>query len=432
VADILTADEAAALVRPVDRIGIPLGPGHPIEFLHSLGGRESYDDLVVFGALLTDLYEVFLRPGVRFLSGFFGPAERLLIESGADIEFVPADFRRFGPVAEQLAPRIVATAASPPDDAGTMTLSLHAGATVGEINRAAADPDRLLVVEVSPFFPRTVGLPPDHPHAVTFEQADVVIESARRPVELAEGEPSDVERAIAALALPFFHDGCTIQTGIGGIPSMVARLLSEGSGGDYGVHSEMFTTGLMHLHRSGKVTNQNKGEFVGQSITTFAAGTRELYDWLDGRDVVRFLPVEVVNSAELIAANNDMVTVNGALAVDAFGQVSADTVGGRQYSGIGGHEDFMAGAGLELEDRSLVCLPSTAGEGDARLSRLVPAFGPGAVVTTPRHHVDVIITEYGVAELQGRTVRERAERLAEICHPDFRQLYRAGVDDLLG
>jgi acyl-CoA hydrolase len=134
----------------------------------------------------------------------------------------------------------------------------------------------------------------------------------------------------------------------------------------------------------------------------------------------------------LIAANNDMVTVNGALAVDAFGQVSADTVGGRQYSGIGGHEDFMAGAGLELEDRSLVCLPSTAGEGDARLSRLVPAFGPGAVVTTPRHHVDVIITEYGVAELQGRTVRERAERLAEICHPDFRQLYRAGVDDLLG
>ncbi len=425
MAEYLSAAEAASLVRPVDRMGIPLGPGHPLEFLHALGERDDYEDLVVFGALLTDLYQVFLKPGTQFLSGFFGPAERLLIDSGADIQFIPADFRRFGPIAEQLAPRVVATAASPPDDTGVMTLSVHAGATVGEIHRAGADPDRLLVVEVSPHFPRTVGLPPEHTHHITLDEVDVLIESERKPVELADAEPSDAERAIAELAIPFFRDGCTIQTGIGGIPSMVAKLLAEGPGGDYGIHSEMFTTGLMHLHQAGKVTNQRKGEFEGFSVTTFAAGSRALYDWLDGNDDVRFLPVEVVNDPALIARNHEIITVNGALAVDMFGQIAADTIGPRQYSGIGGHEDFIAAAGLELEDRSLICLPSTVGADDARTSRIVPMFPAGSVITTPRHQVDVVITEFGVAELQGTTVRQRVDLLAELCHPDFRDDFRA-------
>jgi acyl-CoA hydrolase len=431
VAEFLSAAEAASLVRPVDRMGIPLGPGHPIELLHALGERDDYEDLVVFGALLTDLYQVFLKPGVHFLSGFFGPAERLLIDSGADIQFIPADFRRFGPIAESLAPRIVATAASPPDESGVMSLSVHAGATVDEIHRAAADPDRLLVVEVSPFFPRTYGSPPEHPHHVTLDEADVVVESERKPVELADSEPTDAERTIAELAIPFFRDGCTIQTGIGGIPSMVAKLLAEGPGGDYGIHSEMFTTGLMHLHEAGKVSNRRKGEFEGYSVTTFAAGSRELYDWLDDNDEVRFLPVDVVNAPDLIAKNHDIITVNGALAVDMSGQIMADTIGARQYSGIGGHEDFIAAAGLELEDRSLICLPSTAGVDDSRMSRIVPTFPAGSVITTPRHQVDVVITEFGVAELQGRTVRQRVDLLAELCHPDFRADFRAQADTYL-
>jgi acyl-CoA hydrolase len=281
----------------------------------------------------------------------------------------------------------------------------------------------LLVVEVSPNFPRTVGLPPEHPHAVTVNEADVVIESDGKPVELDDAPPTDAERAIAALALPYFADGCTIQTGIGGIPSMVAKLLAEGQGGDYGVHSEMFTTGLMHLHQAGKVTNGRKGEFEGFSVTTFAAGTRELYDWLDGNDEVRFLPVDVVNAPELIAKNHEIITVNGAVAIDMFGQVAADTIGSRQYSGIGGHEDFIAAAGLELEDRSLICLPSTVTVGETTKSRVVPAFPAASIVTTPRHQVDVIITENGVAELQGRTVRERVELIAGLCHPDHREAF---------
>ncbi len=182
----------------------------------------------------------------------------------------------------------------------------------------------------------------------------------------------------------------------------------------------MFTDGCMRLHRAGKITNTGKGQYDGVSVTTFAFGSPELYEWLDGNEAVAFLPVEIVNSPEVIGANNDMISINGALAIDIHGQVVADTIAGDQFSGIGGAEDFVAGAGLELSDRSLICLPSTFEKDGELQSRIVPWFGPGAVITTPRHQVDVIVTEYGVAELEGKTVQERGEALAAIAHPQFR------------
>jgi acyl-CoA hydrolase len=181
----------------------------------------------------------------------------------------------------------------------------------------------------------------------------------------------------------------------------------------------MFTNGLMRLHQAGKVTNR-KGQFDGVSVATFAGGSPELYRWLEGNHEVAFLPVEVVNSPDLIGRNRTMVTINAALAVDIHGQVVADTIKGRQYSGIGGHEDFISGPALSLEDRSLLCLPSTVTiKGELR-SRIVPFFEAGEVITTPRHQVDVIVTEHGAAELQGLTVHQRGEALADVAHPDFR------------
>lgn len=414
----MTPAEAAELVRDTDTLGIPLGPGHPAALLHALGERERFDDLVVFGALLTDLYALFTRPGVRYRSGFFGPAERFLRDMGADIEFIPADFRRFGPIAQAFAPRVVATAAAMPDS-GFVSLSLHAGATVDELHRAGADPDRVLVVEVNERLPVTFGLPPEHPHRLALDEIDVLVHGDRDPIVIVDPPAGPAELAIAAHAQSFIRDGCTLQTGIGAIPNQVATELASGDGGDYGIHSEMFTTGLMHLHRAGKVTNR-KGIFDGFSVCTFAAGTLELYEWLHENPDVRFLPVDVVNSPEHIAANHNFVSINGAFAVDLLGQVAADTRTGRQYSGIGGHEDFLAGAGLELEDRSLLCLPSTVIVDGQTVSRIVATFERGAVVTTPRHQLDVVVTEHGAAEVRGLTVRERAHRLADIAHPDFR------------
>jgi acyl-CoA hydrolase len=425
----MTPEKAVALVRERDTLGVPLGPGQPGDFLHALGERDGFVDLTVFGALLVDLYEVFTKPGVRYLSGFFGPAERFLVDSGARVEFVPADFRRFSRIAEQLAPRVVATVATPPDADGYLSLSLHAGATVDALHQAAADPDRVLVVEANPRFPRTYGLG-EHGHRVHLEEIDVLIESEREPFLLPDVPATDADRAIAEYVQELIPDGATLQTGIGGIPSTVAGLLAEGDGGDYGVHSEMFTTGLMQLHRAGKVTNAHKGQYDGLSITTFAAGTAELYGWLDENREVAFLPVDIVNAPDVIARNREMITVNGALAVDLHGQVVADTIGGRQFSGIGGHEDFISQSGLSLADRSLVCLRSTSQVEGVTISRIIPRLPEGWIVTTPRHQLDLVITEHGVAHLRGRTVRERAHALAQIAAPQFRDELRKAAEHL--
>lgn len=417
----LTCEQAAARLAAVDTLGIPLGPGQPPAFLRALGVRDDWIDLRVYGALLAVGTELFSRPGVHYLSGFFGPLERMLRDTGANIEFTPADFRRFGPLLERQAPRVMTTVATPPDADGWCSLSLHAGGTIGELRRAGADPDRLLIVEVSDAYPRTFGLG-EHRHALHVDEIDILVHSTDAPIALPGGDapPTDVDEAIARHAVGFIPSGATLQTGIGSIPNQIAALLAEGNGGDYGLHSEMFTDGCMKLHRAGKITNTGKGQYDAVSVTTFAFGSSELYAWLAGNTDVAFLPVEIVNSPEVIAGNNDMISINGALAIDIHGQVVADTINGEQFSGIGGAEDFVAGAGLELSDRSLICLPSTFSKGDGLQSRIVPWFGPGAVITTPRHHVDVIVTEYGVAELEGKTVRERGEALAAIAHPQFR------------
>jgi len=429
VAERLTPAAAAARVRARDVLAVPLGPGQPAELLHALGERDDYEDLVVHSALLVDLYPLFTRTGVRLRSGFFGPAERFLVDGGYDVEFVPSDFRRFSLVAERVVPRVMATSASSPDADGYLSLSLHAGATIDELHRAGRDPERLLIVEANAKLPRTLGLPPEFPHTLHLDEIDVLVEVERDPFVVDDPPPSETERAIAAHARRYIHDGCTIQTGIGGIPSSIATLLAEGDGGDYGVHSEMFTTGLMHLHESGKVTNR-KGIYDGFSVATFAAGTRELYDWLDGNESVRFLPVDAVNTPSMIAANRDMVTINGALLIDLQGQVAADTIGDRQYSGIGGHEDFVAVSGFQLSDRSLVCVPSASAVGGQLHPRIVDRLPPGTAVTTPRHHIDVVVTEWGAAELAGATVRERALALTELAHPDFREQLRAASEQL--
>lgn len=329
---------------------------------------------------------------------------------------------------------MLTTVATPPDADGWCSLSLHAGGTIDELHRAGADPGRVLVVEVSEAYPRTFGLGGQHRHALHIDEIDVLVRSTAAPLALpgGDGPPSDVDKAIARHSVEFIRAGSTLQTGIGSIPNQIATLLAQGAGGDYGLHSEMFTDGCMKLHRAGKVSNVGKGQYEGLSVTTFAFGSPELYEWLDGNEAVAFLPVEIVNSPEVIGANRSMISINGALAIDIHGQVVADTIAGDQFSGIGGAEDFVAGAGLDLSDRSLICLPSTFSKDGELQSRIVPWFGPGAVVTTPRHQVDVIVTEYGAAELEGLTVQERGTALAAIAHPLFREELLAAADRAAG
>ena len=250
------------------------------------------------------------------------------------------------------------------------------------------------------------------------------------PFSLEEPPPSYEDRAICDHALAFVVEGATLQTGIGTIPNIVASELASGPLGGFGIHSEMFTTGLMQLHQAGKVTNANKGIFPGVSVTTFALGSSALYRWLDANEDVAFLDVDVVNDPTTIARNANLVSINGALSVDLYGQVVADTIDGRQISGVGGHEDFVAGAELHADSHSLICLRSTVDVAGTPVSRIVGKLPEGSVVSTPRHHTGVVITEYGVAELMGLTVRERAHALVDIAHPDERAELRKIADSL--
>ena len=419
MAERVSVQEAVARIGRRDSMGLPLGPGQPPGFLRALGERDDWEDLRIAGALLTVGTELFTRPGVHYLSGFFGPLERLFRDAGANISFAAADFRRLAPLLEAAAPTVMATAAAPPDADGWCSLSLHAGGTVEELRRAGADPGRLLVVEASERFPRTFGHGEYH-HALHVDEIDLLIDSPEGPLPLPAAVPGPIHVAIAEHASRYIEDGATIQTGIGVIPSAIATLLAEGPGANYGVHSEMFTDGLMKLHEAGKVTNTAKGQFDGVSVATFAMGSEALYRWLHENHDVAFLPVAVVNDPHIIGRNEKMIAINGALAIDIHGQVVADTIDGDQFSGIGGAEDFVAGPGLALDQRSLLCLPSTANVGGELRSRIVPWFEAGTIITTPRHHADVVITEYGSAELEAKTAHQRGVALAAIAHPDFR------------
>ena len=416
----LSAQEAAARIGVRDTLGLALGPGQPPAFLGALGERDDCEELRVVGALLAVGTALFSHPNVHYVSGFWGPLERMLRDSGANITFAAADFRRLAPLLEAVRPDVMATAASPPDSEGWCSLSLHAGGTIPELRRAGADPGRTLVIEASARFPRTSGLPPEHRHALHVDEIDLLVESDDGPIALPDFIPRPVHTAIARHAAAMIPDGATLQTGIGLIPSAIAAQLAAGDGEGYGVHSEMFTEGLMQLHEAGKVTNLGKGQFDGVSIVTFAMGSERLYRWLHENEEVAFLPVEIVNSPEVIGGNEDMVTINGALAIDIHGQVVADTIAGDQFSGIGGAEDFVSGPGLSAADRSLLCLPSTTTVDGRPRSRIVPWHEAGAVITVPRHQVDAVVTEYGVAELEGKTPHQRGEALAAVAHPDFR------------
>ena len=427
---VVSTEEAAALVRPVDRIGFGLGPGIPDAFLTALGKRDDWVDLVLGGALLLNYYDVCTHPGVSYRTGFFGPAERLLLAEGHRVELVPGGFRQFAPILERFAPRVMTVQGAPPDAEGNVSLSLHLGATRPELLRAGRDPDRLLIVEVNPRLPSTKSLAPRFDNTIPLELIDVLVEADGIPFALAEPPPDDIDTAIARHALRYVTNGATLQTGIGSIPNMVASELASGTLGDFGIHSEMFTTGLMRLHQSGKVTNAHKGVFDGVSVTTFALGTEELYHWLDGNEQVAFLDVDVVNDPTTIGQNHKLVSINGALSVDLYGQVVADSIDGRQISGVGGHEDFVAGAEMHLDAHSLDLPAFDRPSRGTQVSRIIGVLPAGSMVSTPRHHTGVVVTEYGAAELAGLTVRERAHALVDIAHPDFRRELRTVAEEL--
>ena len=426
----LCVEDAIALVRPVDTLGLGLVTSTPVGLLKELSNRQDWEDLTVSGGLILGVFGVFLHPNVHYRSSFYGGGERHYQSQGADIQFVPSFFRHYGLLIQHLAPRVMMMQGAMPDANGNVSLSLYNGAHLAEFLAAGRDPNRVLIVECSPHFPRTLALE-GFSNEIALEDIDVVVYSDEYPTALDKDVSTSEDMAIADYAAAFVHDGCTLQTGIGAVPNLVAEALVRRDGGDYGVHSEMFTDGLYQLCASGKVTNARKPIHRGDSVITFALGSQDMYEFLNENERVRLAPVAYVNDPSVIAKNHRMVSINSALEVDLQGQIIADTVGARQYSGVGGHMDFVEGTSLSLEHTSLICLQSTAVVNGVLKSRIIGDMSPHSVVTTPRHLAGVIVTEHGFADLRGRSVKERARAMVNIAHPQFRDEL-ADAAELLG
>ncbi|MFN8377196.1 MAG: acetyl-CoA hydrolase/transferase C-terminal domain-containing protein [Anaerolineae bacterium] len=296
---------------------------------------------------------------------------------------------------------------SPPDEHGFCSFGVEVGVT-----KTAAEVARVVIAEVNPKMPRTLGDSFIHVSKLTH-----IVEVDYDLPEIRQGESSDVQTAIARHIAALIEDGSTLQMGIGGIPDAVLGFLDDKR--NLGVHTELFSDGVIRLVEQGIINNEAKSLHPGKIIAGFAMGTRQLYDFIHDNPIIELHPTEYVNDPFRIAQNDRMVSINSAIEVDLTGQVCADSFGHQIYSGVGGQLDFIRGAARSTGGKPIIALPSTAKGG--AVSRIVPELKPGAGVVTTRNDVHYVVTEFGVADLYGRTIAQRVRALMDIAHPRFRE-----------
>lgn len=340
-------------------------------------------------------------------SVFIGPNARQAVNEGR-AEFIPvflSDIPRL--IDSGLLPLDAVFAnMTPPDEHGFCSLGTSVDTMLTAIRCA-----RTTIAQFNKAMPRTLG-----DSFVHVNQIDFGVEVDQPPYNHDPGEVGEVERRIGEFVADLVPDEATLQMGIGAIPNAVGMCLYDKK--DLGVHTEMFTDVLVDLVERGVVTCQRKEINCGKVVTAFMMGSQRLYKFVDNNPMVEMRPVDYTNDTAIIRRFKRMTAINSAIEVDLTGQVCADSIGHRMYSGVGGQMDFMRGAALAEEGRAIIALPSTAADG--RFSRITISLKEGAGVTTTRSHVRTVVTEYGVAELFGQSFRERAKRLIAIAHPDFR------------
>ncbi|MGD2086911.1 MAG: GNAT family N-acetyltransferase [Candidatus Aminicenantes bacterium] len=295
---------------------------------------------------------------------------------------------------------------SPPDKSGYLSMGISV-----DIVKSAVENSLLVIAEVNPNMPRTFG-----DSMISIDMVDAVVETNRDIIEFSLPEPDEAIDAIARNISSLIEDGSTVEVGIGNIPQAVLKYLHEKN--DIGIHTEMFNDAIIPLIESGVINGRKKTINRGKIIASFCYGTRKLYDYIHDNQMFEFRPSEYVNDPFVISQHNRMVAINVAIEVDMTGQVCSDSIGYDFYSGIGGQVDFNRGAARAKDGKAIIALPSTAKAG--KISRIVPRLTEGAGVVTTRGDVHYVVTEYGIAHLFGKSIRERVLALAQIAHPDYR------------
>ncbi len=404
-----TADEAVKHIKSGDRVVFGHAVAEPSEIADAMvRAKDSYRDVEIVHMVCMGKGD-YAKPGMeahfRHNALFVGAATRDAVNGGRG-DFTPCHFSDIPSLFTDgyLPADVACIQVSPPMD-GFCSLGVSVDYT-----RAAVQSAKLVIAEVNPNMPRTAGESQLH-----VKDIDWFVPVDRPLIELCPPQLTDVEKAIGAHCASLVKDGATLQLGIGSLPDAVLAALTDKN--DLGIHSEMISDGVMHLMERGVINNSKKTLHKGYCVVTFLMGTRRLYDFVNNNQDVRMYTVDYVNNPYVIAQNDNMMSINACVQVDLMGQVASESIGLKQISAVGGQTDFVRGANLSRGGRSIIAMPSTAAGG--KISKIVPLLDTGATVTTHRADVNTIVTEFGIAELKGRTLRERAAALIRIAHPNF-------------
>ena len=403
--------EAAAALKSGNRVYIHGGAATPHDLIQAIVEQRTDLTDVELVHLHTEGPAIYAQPGLesrfRHNALFIGPNVRQAVQEGrADytpvfLSEIPALFEAGG----QLPLDVALVHVTPPDSEGNCSLGVSVDCALAAVRNA-----QLVIAQVNPRMPRTYG------HTLPAALIDLAVEVDKPLPESHSAAPGPEAESIGRHVARLIQDGSTLQMGIGAIPNAVLAAL--GGHRDLGIHTEMFTDGILPLIHSGAITGARKTLHPGKIISAFVIGTRAVYDFIDDNPTVELHSVDYTNNVDIIAENEKMVAINSALSVDLTGQVAADSIGPRFYSGIGGQVDFIRGATRSRGGVPVIALPSTASNGT--ISRICPELAMGAGVVTTRGDVHWVVTEYGARNLHGRTIRERAKMLIEIAHPNFR------------
>lgn len=409
---LISADAAAQKVHSGERVFLTGNCSTPQAFLKALLRRHEELCEVEVVQLLGFGPDEYITPDIsehiRINSLFIAPNIRKALNQGlADftpvfLSEIPGLFR-----SGRLGLDIAVVQVSPPDAHGYCSYGVEVGVT-----KSAAESAGLVIAEVNPNMPRTLG-----DSFIHVDQIDFFIDVDYQLPEVIAPPANAVQQKIATYIAELIPDAATLQMGIGGIPDAVLRCLDGHK--NLGIHTELFSDGVMDMIQKGIITNSRKSIHPGKVVAGFVIGSHQLYKYIYDNPIFELHPTEYVNDPFIIAQNDRMISINSALEVDLTGQVCADSIGTSFYSGVGGQLDFVRGASRSKDGMSFIALPSTAKNNT--LSRIVPTLKTGAGVTTTRNDVHYIATEFGVADMYGRTINERVHALVNIAHPDFRE-----------
>ncbi|MDH7486070.1 MAG: acetyl-CoA hydrolase/transferase C-terminal domain-containing protein [Anaerolineae bacterium] len=410
---VTTAEEAVKAIKSGDRIFLTGNCSVPQVLLGALVARaHELENVEICHALTlgsSDYVKPEMEGHIRVNALFIGPNVRQAVQEGR-ADYTPNLLSEFPLLFSQgLLPLDVAFVhLSPPDEHGFCSYGIETGLT-----KTPAESARLIIAEVNPHMPRCLG-----DSFIHVSRLDYIVPVNYPLLELpmTEGGLTDLHVRIAEHIAELIPDEATMQMGIGAIPDAVLRFLYHKK--DLGVHTELFSDSVIDLVEAGVLTNARKTLHPGKIIAGFMLGTKRLYDWANNNPLIELHRTEYINDPFVIAQNHRQVAINSAIEVDLTGQVCADSIGPKLYSGVGGQLDFIYGAARSKGGVPIIALPSTARDG--QFSRIVPMLKQGAGVVTTRNHVHYVVTEYGVADLYGKTIRQRAQALIRIAHPRFR------------